>query len=421
MWVSRKTSRSIITCTNGAVATSQPLAAQAGISILQKGGNAIDAAIATAAAIAVVEPMSTGLGGDAFALVAPEGNANRIAALNASGRSGSKMTLDTLQERGIHELPLLGGIPITVPGALDGWCQLLDRFGTMELSEVLDPAISYAEEGFPVSEIIAYYWNAAVAKLERTPEAAATFLVGGKAPSFGEIFKQPNMAGTLKIIAKEGPEAFYQGAISEKIATTVKKYEGFIEEEDLASQLGGATWEKPISTEYRDHRIFECGPNGQGIAALIGLNILENFELNEWGSFEHLHAQIEAVKLSYADLHSYIADPSVVPVPTNGLLAKDYAKSRSNLISFDRSLETPSAGVPAFGEDTIYLAAVDRDLNAVSFINSLFYGFGSGIVAADTGIALQNRGALFSLNPNHPNVVAPDKRPFHTIIHGMSF
>lgn len=419
MWVSRNTGRSVIACTNGAVATSQPLAAQVGISTLQKGGNAVDAAIAAAATIAVVEPMSTGIGGDAFALFAPNGNADRVTALNASGCSGSGMTLEAIQKLGIQEIPLFSAIPITVPGALDGWSQLLNRYGTLELSDVLEPAISYAENGFPVSEIIAYHWNQAVPRLKRTHEAAATFLVGGRAPSFGEIFKQPHMADTLQIIAREGPEAFYQGAIGEKIAITVEKYGGFIENEDLASQLGKASWENPISTEYRNHKIFECGPNGQGIAALIGLNILESFELSEWGSLEHLHAQIEAVKLSYADLHQYIADPSIVSVPTNGLLAKGYAKSRSNLISFDKSLESPSAGVPALGEDTIYLAVVDRDLNAVSFIQSLYYGFGSGIVAADTGIALQNRGALFSLDSNHPNVVAPRKRPFHTIIPGM--
>ncbi|MHA2230916.1 MAG: gamma-glutamyltransferase, partial [Candidatus Hodarchaeales archaeon] len=268
MWVSRKTGRSAIACTNGIIATSQPLAAQAGISILQRGGNAIDAAIAAAATIAVVEPMSTGLGGDAFALVAPEGKTDRIKALNASGRSGNKLTLNAIQERGINEIPLLGGVPITVPGALDGWCQILDRFGTMELSEVLQTAISYAENGFPISEIIAHYWNLAVPKLERTAEATDTFLVKGRAPAFGEIFKQPHLATSLKLIAEEGPAAFYEGAIGEKIVAAVKKYDGFIEREDLANHLGGATWEEPISTNYREHTVFECGPNGQGIAAL---------------------------------------------------------------------------------------------------------------------------------------------------------
>ncbi|MFW9915174.1 MAG: gamma-glutamyltransferase [Candidatus Thorarchaeota archaeon] len=419
MWVSRKTGRSVVASTNGAVATSQPLAAQTGISILQKGGNAVDAAIATAAAIAVVEPMSTGLGGDAFALFAPNGNADRVIALNASGRSGRRMTLEAFQKLGIEEIPLFGGMPITVPGALDGWSQLLSRYGNLELSEVLEPAILYAENGFPVSEVIACQWSQAVPRLKRTPEATTTFLVDGKAPIFGEIFKQPRMANTLRLIAQEGPEIFYEGIIGEEIATTVEKYGGFIESEDLAAYLGEASWETPISTDYRGYSIFECGPNGQGIAALIGLNILENYELSEWGSFQTLHAQIEAVKLSYADLHSYIADPTKIFVPTKALLEKNYAKSRSKLISFDKSLDNPGSGSLSLGEDTIYLAVVDRDLNAVSFIQSLYYGFGSAIVAGDTGIALQNRGALFSLKPDHPNVVAPGKRPFHTIIPGM--
>jgi gamma-glutamyltranspeptidase/glutathione hydrolase len=419
MWVSRNTGRSVIASTNGIVATSQPLAAQVGISMLQKGGNAVDAAIAAAATIAIVEPMSTGLGGDAFALFAPNGNADRVTALNASGRSGSGMTLEAIQRLGIQEIPLFGGIPITVPGALDGWSQLLNRYGSLELSDVLGPAIHYAENGFPVSEIIAHWWSQAVPRLEQTPEAAATFLVDGKAPRFGEIFKQPHMANTLKMIAQEGPEVFYEGIIGDKIAATVEKYGGFIENEDLAAYLGEASWENPILTDYRDYSIIECGPNGQGIAALIGLNILENYELSEWGSFQTLQAQIEAVKLSYADLHRYIADPKKIFVPTKALLDKNYAQSRSSLISFDKSLDNPGPGSFSLGEDTIYLAVVDRNLNAVSFIQSLYYGFGSAIVAGDTGIALQNRGALFSLKPDHPNVVAPGKRPFHTIIPGM--
>lgn len=419
MWVSRKTGRSAITCTNGIIATSQPLAAQAGVTILQRGGNAVDAAIAAAATIAVVEPMNTGIGGDAFALIAPEGKTDRLKALNASGRSASKLTLNAIRERGIQEIPLLGGVPITVPGALDGWCQILDKYGTMELSEVLQSAINYAENGFPVSEIIAHSWSLAVPKLERTSEAANTFLVKGCAPVFGEIFKQPLLATSLKLIAKEGPAVFYEGVIGEKIVAAAKKYGGFIEKEDLANHLGGASWEDPISTDYRDHTVFECGPNGQGIAALISLNILENFELSEWGSVKTLHAQIESVKLSYADLHRFVADPARTSIPTQELLAKGYAIRRSSLISYEKSLGIPKSGISSLGEDTIYLAVVDRDLNAVSFINSLYNGFGSGIVAEDTGIALQNRGALFSLDPDHPNVVAPHKRPFHTIIPGM--
>ncbi len=421
MWTgNRKTGRSVVHSTNGIVAASHPLAAQTGVSILQKGGNAIDAAIATAATLNIVEPMMTGIGGDAFVLLTLGGKANQIHALNASGRSGSNMTLEAVSKVVEDDsIPRQGGAPTTVPGALDGWCQLLEKYGTMELKDVLHPAIEFAEKGLPVYESIAFYWNNATTKLSATEEAKLNYLIDGKAPETGTIFKQPHLAKTFDLIAQNGPEVFYTGEIANKIVKIVQKYGGFLTKDDLESGLGSSTWEKPISTQYKDYTIFECPPNGQGIAALIGLNILENFDLKEWGSFQHLHSQMESVKLSYADLHQYNADPSCVRVPISELLSKDYAKERSRLISLTKSLKDPSPGKVSYGEDTTYFAVVDKEFNGVSFINSLYYGFGSGIVAGDTGIALQNRGALFSLDPEHLNVVAPRKRPFHTIIPAM--
>jgi gamma-glutamyltranspeptidase/glutathione hydrolase len=407
--------RSTVLARRGMVSTSQPLAAMAGLRTLMDGGNAADAAIATAAMLNVVEPMSTGIGGDCFALVY-ENSSGSVAALNASGRAPAAFGLEEAHKLGLEEIPLTGALPVTVPGAASGWEALLQRFGTMDLGACLAQAIDAAEQGFPVSERISAGWQRLADKLAIDTEAARVYL---PAPGHGDIHKQPDLAGTFRAVAEGGAAAFYRGEIANRIAACVQAKGGFLTTEDLAGHH--VTWENPIRTTYRDTEILEHPPNGQGIAALIALNIVEGYDLPDMEYFDpgRWHVMIEAMHMGMADAGQYVTDPSLVEVPVEGLLSKGYAARRRTLIEPDRALGTVSPGQPEH-RDTVYLSVVDGSGNAVSFINSLYYGFGSGLVVPGTGICLQNRGACFRLVPGHPNALSGGKRPYHTIIPAMA-
>ncbi len=413
--------RSVVMATHGMVATSQPLAAQAGLRVLQEGGNAVDAAVTAAAVLGVVEPMSTGVGGDAFALVWLAGE-GRVRALNASGRAPAAATRERMAALCRDgRIPSTGALSVTVPGTVHGWETLLEAHGTVSLAEALQPAIRYAREGYPVSEVIGQQWAQLSSKLRRNAAAAATYLVGGRAPRIGHIFCQPDLARTLEAIAEGGSEALYRGELASRIAACVQGEGGLLAAEDLASHT--STWETPLEVSYRGHRLLECPPNGQGIVALEALGMLEGFELGrmKWGYYEPLHLQIEALKLAFADAARYVADPSHTRVPADGLLDAQYLARRRALIDRSRAAAQCEPGLPGGRADTVYLTVVDEARNAVSFINSLYEGFGSGLVVPGTGIALQNRGALFSLDSAHPNCIAPGKRPYHTIIPALLF
>jgi len=404
----------------GIVATSQPLAAQAGMSMLQQGGNAIDAAIATAAALNVVEPMATGLGGDAFALLYLRGS-NQLKALNASGRAPYATGLEPLLDLGYRRMPDTGIHTVTIPGALDGWCSLLENYGTMRLAQVLVPAIQLAEAGFPVTEIIAHTWKMNSAKLRLNAAAARTYLRGGKAPEPGDVIVQPDLARTFRKLAEGGREVLYRGEIAQAIVACSEENGGLITMQDLSDH--SSTWVTPISTNYHGYDVYECPPNGQGLVVLLALNILEGFDLRSLGhnSADYLHFLIEAIKLAFADGSRYVADPDFTDLPWERLLSKGYAERRRSLIDRNRAATAVEAGALSTGEDTVYLAVTDKDGNSASFISSLYQPFGSGIVIPDTGICLQNRGSLFSLEDGHPNCIEPHKRPYHTIIPAMVF
>jgi len=398
----------------GVVATSQPLAARAGLQMLLDGGTAADAAIAAAATLNVVEPMSTGLGGDAFALIYHAAD-RKVYALNASGRAPLAATAERYREMGHERMPRKGMLAVTVPGSAAGWADLLDRFGRLGLDRVLQPAIHYATEGYPVTEVIAGQWQDGEAYLEQDEEARRVFLPGGRAPRAGQRFTCPDLAASLRQVAEQGPDAFYRGPIAEAIAATSRALGGLLTEEDLARHT--STWVDPIHIDYRGLRVYECPPNGQGITALMALNILSGYDLPamEFASADALHWKMEAIKLAMTDAARYVADPAMAPVPVEGLLAPEYAAERRGLISPERAIAAPTPGMPRNG-DTVYLCAADAEGNAVSFINSISASWGSGVVARGTGIVLQNRGAGFSLDPEHPNCLAPGKRSFHTII-----
>jgi gamma-glutamyltranspeptidase/glutathione hydrolase len=413
-----KSTRSMVIAQNGMVATSQPLAAMAGLRILLQGGNAFDAAVATAAALNVVEPMSTGIGGDMFALAWVEKD-KKLVGLNGSGRAGRKATLDYFKQRGLEEIPIEGPLSVTVPGTLHGWCTLLEKYGTMSLQQVLAPAIEYAEQGFPVSEIIATSWESAAHSLKDSPNWANNYLINGRAPQTGDIFKQRALAETFKKVAAGGKDVFYKGEIAKKIADFIQEQDGLLTLKDLADHT--STWVEPISTTYKGYEIYELPPNGQGIAVLEMLNILEGYDLKSLGhnSADYLHLLIEAKKLAFADLQRFVADPAFSKMPLETMISKEYASQLRKLINIDRAAREVKTPLMREEGDTIYLTVVDKDRNCVSFINSLYDHFGSGLVVPGTGICLQNRGALFSLDPQHPNCIAPGKRPFHTIIPAM--
>src|SRR5689334_8873502 len=415
-----KPGRSVVRSRHAMVASSQPLASQVGLEVLKRGGNAVDAAIAMAAMLNVTEPMMTGVGGDAFMLVYWS-KTKELKGLNASGRAPAALNLDYFARRKITKMPQFGMESITVPGAFDGWVTLLEKYGTMKLADLLAPAIECAENGFPVMEKTAEDWNAEVAELKKTPASAANYLIDGRAPRPGETFRQPNLARTLRTLARGGRDAFYKGEIARAIADYCAKNGGFISLADLAAQK--SEWVEPISTNYRGYTVYEIPPNGQGLTALLTLNILEGFDLAALSAQpdRYYHTLIEATKLAFADRDRYIADPAFAKVPVAELLSKEYAAKRRALINPDKALESPPPGEINVGSDTTYFTVVDKDGNAVSFINSLFDAFGSGIVAGDTGIVLQNRGSAFSLDRAHPNRLEPGKRPFHTIIPAMVF
>ncbi len=405
---------------NGLVAASQPLAAQAGLRILQEGGNAVDAAVAAAAVLNVVEPMMTGVGGDMFAIVYLAGE-GALLGLNGSGRAPSGATADYFASRGMTHMPGGGIYSATVPGAVDGWDQLLRRAGTLTFAEVLQPAIAYAEQGFPVSEIIASQWEESAAALDA--DARRTWLPDGRAPRVGSVFANPAIARTLRLLAARGRDAFYQGELAEAIVARSRALGGLFTPDDLAAHT--STWVEPIHTSYRGHEVYELPPNTQGLAALQMLNVLEGYDLAALGprSADYWHLLIEAKKLAYADLDAHLADPACVPVPTDALIAKDYANTQRARIDPQHAAGRVASGIaagvprprPGTG-DTVYLASADRWGNMVSFINSLYGLFGSGVGVGDTGILLHNRGALFSLDPAHPNCIAPGKRPYHTLV-----
>ena len=410
--------RAYVVARNGLVATSQPLAAQAGLAVLQAGGNAIDAAIAAVATLCVVEPCSTGIGGDAFALIwsAAEG---RLVGLNASGPAPAGLTADLVRGRGHTTFPARGGLPVTVPGALRGWQLALERFGTRGLDTLLVQPIAYATGGFPVSPGIANAWERSTELLGRLPDSRRVWLPGGRAPRAGELFANPEFAATLRAIADYGPDAFYTGPIAARIAAAVRADGGVMSADDLAAFR--AEWVEPIAVEYANGYTFhEIPPNGQGLAALLALNIARGFDLGSvpYGSADYTHILIESMKLAFVDAHAYVGDPRRVGVPVAGLLSGRYARERRALIAKDRAL-FPEPGNPPRDGDTVYLTVADGAGNMVSWIQSLYMGFGSGITAGDTGVQLQNRGANFSLTPGHPNEVAPGRRPYHTIIPGF--
>ncbi len=403
----------------GIVAASQPLAVAAGLRILAQGGNAADAAVATAAGLNVTEPMSTGLGGDCFALYY-EADSRQVYAINGSGRAPANLTLERLQREGLGGgLPLYHPYTITVPGACAGWCDLQARFGRLAMADILAPAIELAEAGFPVAPLTAYFWERGVQAQLGQAAGGKELTMDGRAPHAGEIFRNPGLGRTLRRVAEGGKEAFYQGEIAAALAAQVQAAGGCLTEVDLAAHT--STWETPISVDYRGRRVWECPPNGQGLAALLAINILEGFDLGALAppSAERFHLLIEAMRLAFADAGWYVADPAFSPAPLDDLLSKSYAAERRNLIKTRRANPEIKRGSPVSSSDTVYFSVVDGDGNACSFINSNYMGFGTGIVPPGWGFTLQNRGHNFSLEPGHPNVVAPGKRPYHTIIPAM--
>lgn len=407
-------SRSAVMARSGMAATSQPLATAAAIRVLQEGGNAVDAAITANAVIGVVEPMSCGLGGDLFAIVW-DAKSRKLHGLNASGRSPTAATLDLYRSRGLKYIPVHGPLSWSVPGCVDGWDQLRAKFGTRPWGELLAPAIRYASDGFPVSEIIAADWRGAERELATISTSAACFLPDGHAPGRGDVFRNPGLARSLRTIAEAGRDAFYKGPIAEAIVSYSKSVGGLFELSDLAEHT--STWVEPVSTNYRGYDVWELPPNGQGIAALQMLNLLEPYDLKSmgFGSAEALHLMIEAKKLAYEDRAKYYADIEKARVPVRELISKSYAAKRRPLIDPARANAHPTPGDP-FQADTIYMTVVDKDFNAVSLIQSNFHGFGSFHVPGELGFALQNRGCLFALDETHANGLAPRKRPFQTII-----
>jgi gamma-glutamyltranspeptidase/glutathione hydrolase len=388
----------------------------AGVTVLQEGGNAADAAVATAAALAVTEPGSTGVGGDCFALFYRASDRS-VLAVNGSGRSPRELTLD--QAISTHGFDPQGPHSITVPGTIAGWADTVERFGRIALSNVLAPAIALAEKGFPVTPIISAGWQRQEKLLSSKSAAGSDLLLDGRAPRPGEIWRNPHLAAVMRAVAQGGPQAFYQGTPARAIVEAIRRHGGCMSLDDL--RFHRSTFESPISTTYRDHRIYECAPNGQGLTALMALNILEEYDLQATSprSMEALHLTIEAVRLAFADARAYIADPALAPVDVGSMLSKEYARQRRRLITSETAISLATPGQLPGASDTVYLCAVDGEGNACSFINSNYQGFGTGIVPANCGFSLQNRGAGFSLDPGHPNALAGGKRPYHTIIPAM--
>ena len=409
--------RSVTTSRRGIVATSHNLASLAGLDMLRSGGNAVDAAIAAAATLAVVEPMSTGIGGDAFVLYY-EAKSGKVYGLNGSGHSPHSLARDHFTETNQNSIQPYTWEAVTVPGAFDAYCAVLDRFGSKPLPEILAPAIHYAEEGFAVTENVAMYWKSSEQSLRKDSAARKTYLVDDKVPGMGTIFKNPRLAASFRQLSEGGRDAYYDGSIAKEIVRHADATGGFLDLDDFRRHQ--STWVEPIRTNYRGFEVLQCPPNGQGLGVLMMLNILEGFDLAKMqrNSAEYLHVQIEAKKLAYSDLYKYVADPERAKIPLKSLLSKEYAARRRQLIDLQQAAATVDPGLPT-GHDTVYLTTIDADGNACSFINSNYHGFGSHIVGGNTGILLQNRGAGFTLESGHFNEYAPGKRPYHTIIPGM--
>jgi len=408
--------RSEVIAQHAMVATSQPLATQVALQILRQGGNAIDAAIAANAVLGLVEPTGNGIGGDLFAIVW-DAKSKRLYGLNASGRSPYSLTLAEFHQQELESIPSHGPLPVTVPGAVDGWFELHDRFGRLPMKKILAPAIGYARQGFPVTELISYYWQRAVPILEEWPGFEATFMPGGRAPRKGEIFRNPELADTLELIAKKGRDAFYKGQIARTIDEFMQEVGGFLSYRDLAEH--SSEWVEPVSTDYRGYDVWELPPNGQGIAALQMLNILEGYDLSAmgFGSADYIHYFVEAKKLVFEDRAKWYADPAFNDIPVTELVGKEYAALRRELIDPEEAAESYEAGNPTLEEgDTIYLTVADDERNMVSLIQSNYRGMGSGLAPYGLGFILQDRGELFTLEEGHFNTYAPHKRPFHTII-----
>lgn len=409
-------SRSEVIAPHGMAATSQPLATQVALDVLKAGGSAVDAAIAANAVLGLVEPTGCGIGGDLFAIVW-DAERRELTGLNASGRSPQSLSLEHFREQGLPGVPYLGPLSVSVPGAVDGWYTLHGRYGRLPMTELLAPAIAYAEDGFPVTEVIASLWAEGLKSRAEYPGVAETFMPNGRAPAKGEMFRNPRLAATYRQLAKGGRDAFYRGEIARKIGSYIRENGGFLSYEDLAAHE--SDWVTPVSTNYRGYEVFELPPNGQGIAALQLLNILEGYDLAAmgFGSAEYIHTFVEAKKLVYEDRAKFYADPAFYNAPVKQLLSKAYAEERRKLIAADKAADTYPAGDIAIEHgDTIYMTVADRDGNMVSLIQSNYAGLGSGMAPGDLGFMLQNRGALFSLDPEHANVYEPGKRPFHTII-----
>ncbi len=406
--------RSEVIATHGMACTSQPLATQVALDILKSGGNAVDAAIAANAVLGLVEPTGNGIGGDLFAIVW-DAETEQLYGLNASGRSPRSLTLDYFIENGYEKIPAVGPLPVSVPGCVDGWYELHNRFGAIPMEKILQPAINYAREGFPVTELIAYYWRGNARYLSRFPNVAEVYMPGGTPPAKGELFKNPDLANTLETIGKKGRDAFYKGDIARTISDFMAEQGGFLSYEDLA--LHTSEWVTPFSVNYRGYDVWELPPNGQGIAALQILNILEGFDIAAmgFGSAEYIHYFTEAKKLAFEDRARYYADPDFNEIDYRLLISDEYADTRRELINGDRAARTFDPGDIEQG-NTIYLTVADEQGNMVSLIQSNYRGMGSGMCPPALGFILQDRGELFSLEKEHHNVYEPGKRPFHTII-----
>jgi len=414
----RSQSRSTVASTGGIVASESVLASEVGARVLESGGNAVDAAVATNAMMGLIAPMNDGIGGDLFAIVY-DAKSGKLYGLNASGWAPTALTAEYLRAKGMTSMPQRGIHSVTVPGTVDGWAKLLQRFGTKTFADVLAPAIRYAELGFPVGEVVSVYWRDSESILKEDSATAALYMPGGKVPASGQVFKNPELAWTYRQIALAGRDAFYKGAVSKRILATFAAHGGSMRAPDLAEYQ--AEWVTPLSTTYHGWTVYELPPNGQGIAALEMLNIMEQFPLGQWGqnSVRALHTMVEAKKLAYADMIRYDADPRFAKIPVEGLRSKSFSAERAKLIDAAKANCSVEAGVPpGVDHGTTYLSVVDRDGNMVSLIQSNFatVGFGSGLAVGGAGFVLQNRGGLFTLDASHPNVLAGRKRPVHTII-----
>jgi len=406
--------RSEVIAENGMVATSHPLATQIGIDILKKGGNAVDAAIAANAAIGLMEPTGNGIGGDLFAIIWIENN-KKLYGLNASGRSPKNLKLEYFKNNGFSKIPAYGPLPVSVPGCVDGWFEMHEKFGSLNMKQILKPAINYAENGFPVSELVSYYLGISAKNFGKYPNFNETYLINGFSPKKGQIFKNKDLANTLKIISEKGRSGFYEGKIAKIMSDFIIDQGGFLSYEDLKNHK--SDWIEPVSTNYRGYDVWELPPNGQGIAALQMLNLLEKFDIKSmgFGSAEYIHHFVEAKKIAFADRAKYYADMDFNDIPVDYLISKEYADKRRDEINSTRAARSVKAGEIENG-DTIYLTVADKDGNMVSLIQSNYRGMGSGMVPPGLGFMLQDRGELFSLDKDHYNVYEPEKRPFHTII-----